>query len=369
MFGRTGRDPRSVDSAVPAPRASIAIELPHHGRTTSSSRLQRAASARRTSTTGPTPTARCGGSELPGAHGHEVSGVVSEVGDAAGGLAPGDRVCLEPALACACGSCEPCLAGRPRSCRNRSTLPVWGFADAIVVPARGLVPVPAGLDLEVACLAEPLASAVHGIRHGWSAPPAGASTACASQSSARERSVSAPSLAARALGAAEVTVVARHEHQARVAVALGADRVLEDDAEIRPVAPPATAAARRRGRGRERLGARDRLGRSRRTAARSSFSGCPTPALISMWRGSSSGMCMVLRSRLRDARRHLRLLDRARPPRGDRRRLSADHAPVPARRHRRRLPRGGEPRRRICPGRRRAKASTKRLTGDGGRLR
>ena len=37
-------------------------------------------------------------------------------------------------------------------------------------------------------------------------------------------------LAARALGAAEVTVVARHEHQARVAANLGADRVLDDDA-------------------------------------------------------------------------------------------------------------------------------------------
>lgn len=173
------------------------------------------------------------GSELPGAHGHEVSGVVSEVGDAVAELAPGDRVCLEPALACACGSCDPCLAARPRSCRNRSTLPVWGFADAIVVPARGVVPVPAGLDLEVACLAEPLASAVHGIRHSWSAAGggridglrvavvgAGAIGLCAV-------------LAARALGAAEVTVVARHEHQARVAVALGADRVL-DDVEARP---------------------------------------------------------------------------------------------------------------------------------------
>jgi threonine dehydrogenase-like Zn-dependent dehydrogenase len=102
------------------------------------------------------------------------------------------------------------------------------------VPARGVVPVPSGLDLELACLAEPLASAVHGIRHSWSAAGegridglgvavvgAGAIGLCAV-------------LAARALGAAEVTVVARHEHQARVAVALGADRVLDDDLEARP---------------------------------------------------------------------------------------------------------------------------------------
>ncbi len=177
------------------------------------------------------PESAMRGSELPGAHGHEVSGVVDEVGDAVVELAPGDRVVLEPALACACGSCDACLAGRPRSCRNRSTLPVWGFADAIVVPARGVVQVPAGLDLELACLAEPLASALHGIRHSWSARHdgridglrvavvgAGAIGLCAA-------------LAARALGAAEVTVVARHEHQARLAAALGADRVLDDDEE------------------------------------------------------------------------------------------------------------------------------------------
>ena len=171
------------------------------------------------------------GSELPGAHGHEVSGVVDEVGESVPELAPGDRVVLEPALACACGSCDACLAGRPRSCRNRSTLRVWGFADAIVVPARGVVRVPAGLDLELACLAEPLASALHGIRHSWSAAHdgridglrvavvgAGAIGLCAV-------------LAARALGAAEVTVVARHEHQARLATSLGADSVLGDDEE------------------------------------------------------------------------------------------------------------------------------------------
>jgi 2-desacetyl-2-hydroxyethyl bacteriochlorophyllide A dehydrogenase len=176
------------------------------------------------------PEAALPGSALPGVHGHEVSGIVTAAGVAAEGIAVGDRVCLEPALACSCGACPSCRSGRPHSCRNRTTLPVWGFADAILVPARGVVQVPPGVDLELACLAEPLAAAVHGIRHSSSAAGgridglevavigAGAIGLCAA-------------VAARSLGAAGVTVVARHEHQARIAAALGADRVVRDGPE------------------------------------------------------------------------------------------------------------------------------------------
>src|SRR5690349_7224659 len=109
------------------------------------------------------------GSERPGAHGHELAGVVTAVGDRVATLAPGDRVCLEPGLACACGACDACGDGRPRACRQRSALAVWGFADAIVVPARGLVAVPPGLDPDVASLAEPLSSALHGLRRSSTA--------------------------------------------------------------------------------------------------------------------------------------------------------------------------------------------------------
>jgi 2-desacetyl-2-hydroxyethyl bacteriochlorophyllide A dehydrogenase len=177
------------------------------------------------------PEAALPGAALAGVHGHEVSGIVTAAGRRAGGIAVGDHVCLEPALACSCGSCPSCRAGRPHSCRTRTTLPVWGFADAIVVPARGVVPVPPGVDLELACLAEPLAATVHGIRHSSSAAAggridgvkvavigAGAIGLCAA-------------VAARDLGAAEVTVVARHEQQARIADALGADRVVRDGPE------------------------------------------------------------------------------------------------------------------------------------------
>jgi (R,R)-butanediol dehydrogenase/meso-butanediol dehydrogenase/diacetyl reductase len=178
------------------------------------------------------PDAALRGSELAGVHGHEVSGVVTLTGDDARGIARGDRVCLEPALACSCGTCPPCLAAHPLSCRKRATLPIWGFADAIVVPARGVVLVPPGLDLELACLAEPLASAIHGIRHSSSASTGGRIDGLRVAVIGAGMIGLGATLAARHLGAGEVTVVARHAHQAHAAAALGADRILDDRAGV-----------------------------------------------------------------------------------------------------------------------------------------
>jgi L-idonate 5-dehydrogenase len=171
------------------------------------------------------------GSELPGAHGHELAGVVTAAGSGVDALAPGDLVCLEPGLACACGACDACRDGRPRSCGRRSALPVWGFADAIVVPARGLVAVPAGLDLDVASLAEPLSSALHGLRRSFTAAATGRLDGVEVAVVGAGAMGLCTVLAARALGAAAVTVVARHTHQARAGAALGADRALEDGSE------------------------------------------------------------------------------------------------------------------------------------------
>jgi 2-desacetyl-2-hydroxyethyl bacteriochlorophyllide A dehydrogenase len=166
----------------------------------------------------------------PGTHGHEIAGVVEQVGDAVTRVAPGDRVCLDPAAACGCGRCAACIAGDPMRCRAQAWLPVWGFAEALVAPERGVVRVPDGLDLVTACLAEPLASAVHGLRHSHAAAATGRIDG------AHVLVVGAGALglltvaAARRLGAALVTVVARHPHQAALAAAVGADAVVPHDA-------------------------------------------------------------------------------------------------------------------------------------------
>ncbi len=84
--------------------------------------------------------------------GHEVAGVVAEVGAQVEGIAPGDRVAVH--YLHACHRCRSCLAGDDHLCDAPlgflAFMTDGGFADRIVVPASAAVPVPAGLDLSVA---------------------------------------------------------------------------------------------------------------------------------------------------------------------------------------------------------------------------
>lgn len=97
--------------------------------------------------------------------GHELVGVVEEVGAATDRALIGTRVALEPSLAC--GRCRTCREGRYNICEN---LRVPGFqapggmAEACVVPADRLHPLPDGMALETGALVEPMAVAVHAAR-------------------------------------------------------------------------------------------------------------------------------------------------------------------------------------------------------------
>jgi 2-desacetyl-2-hydroxyethyl bacteriochlorophyllide A dehydrogenase len=81
--------------------------------------------------------------------GHEVSGVVAEVGDTVAGIAVGDRVAVH--YLHACHRCRSCRAGDDHLCDAPLGFLAFvtdgGFAERIVVPASAVVPVPEGLDL------------------------------------------------------------------------------------------------------------------------------------------------------------------------------------------------------------------------------
>jgi L-iditol 2-dehydrogenase len=93
--------------------------------------------------------------------GHEVSGVVAQVGDGVSDIAVGDRVSLCPILAC--GSCSFCRVGKRNRCPKRITLGYdenGGLAEYLLVPEPivrlgHVFKLPDSVPLDLASLLEP----------------------------------------------------------------------------------------------------------------------------------------------------------------------------------------------------------------------
>ncbi|WP_327588720.1 L-idonate 5-dehydrogenase [Nonomuraea sp. NBC_00507] len=101
--------------------------------------------------------------------GHEIVGRVRAAGPGAR-LSPGTPVAVHPLVSC--GKCRQCRAGRRNTCLDtgylgsaaRSPHVQGGFADVLVAPAERVLPLPEGLDLRTAAVAEPAAVAWHAVR-------------------------------------------------------------------------------------------------------------------------------------------------------------------------------------------------------------
>ncbi|MFI6346147.1 zinc-binding dehydrogenase [Streptomyces sp. NPDC050560] len=101
----------------------------------------------------------------PAVLGHEMSGTVAAVGPGTTGVSPGDRVTVMPLDWD--GTCPACLAGHQHVCQNLTFIGIdspGALQQWWNVPARCVVPLPAGLTLRHGALVEPVAVAVHDVR-------------------------------------------------------------------------------------------------------------------------------------------------------------------------------------------------------------
>ena len=101
--------------------------------------------------------------------GHEISGVVLEVGSAVSGLHAGMKAALDPSRPCL--SCGYCRAGRSNLCINMLFLGSagrfphvqGGFAEHLVLRQDQIVAVPDSTDLLQLSVAEPLSVGLHAV--------------------------------------------------------------------------------------------------------------------------------------------------------------------------------------------------------------
>jgi len=158
--------------------------------------------------------------------GHEMAGEVAACATGVRSVREGDRVAIEPMVVCR--ECEYCRSGMPQRCKRLRILGLQrdgGLADAVVVPGYALFSLPAALDWAVGALAEPTAICVHAVRLGGVG--LGARVLVLGAGTIGLLAV----LAARAAGAADVVVSARHPHQAAMARRFGASRVFAASAD------------------------------------------------------------------------------------------------------------------------------------------
>lgn len=188
--------------------------------------------------------------------GHEIVGEVveSQVPEAPiGALAV-----VDPLLGCLANGrplCGSCRVGHPATCEDVDRGPLHGYAigfadglgggwgDEVVVHASQIHLVPDGLAPDVAVLAEPLAVTLHALRR--SAPAdgpvlivGGGSVGLLAVVALRARPRPTPTV-----------IVTRHEHQARLAAALGAAVVEDSEDSIEELAARAGTSVRGRGSG------------------------------------------------------------------------------------------------------------------------
>jgi L-idonate 5-dehydrogenase len=158
--------------------------------------------------------------------GHEISGTIAAAAEGVS-LSTGQRVAINPSLPC--GECEKCREGMRNHCSNmqflgsamRSPHVDGGFRDFLVCDAAQAFPIPDSLSFAEAALAEPAAVCLHALAQAGDlvgravlitgAGPIGLLLVAL----------------CRMAGAARIVVTDRLEAPLKVALATGADHVID----------------------------------------------------------------------------------------------------------------------------------------------
>ncbi len=162
--------------------------------------------------------------------GHEVSGVVEEVGDGVEGFTVGDRVVTTHHVPC--NTCRYCLTDRHSVCDTLKAthFDPGGFSELVRLPAinvdRGTFKLPDQVSFEEASFVEPLACAVRAMRIARLEP--GQSVAVLGSGISGVLFIQL----ARAMGAGPIIATDIDEHRLTEAGRFGADAALPADSDV-----------------------------------------------------------------------------------------------------------------------------------------
>ena len=103
--------------------------------------------------------------------GHEICGVIEEVGANVRGYKAGEKVAIANVIPCGC--CPACLSGRENACMNRKAIGYefnGGFEEYILIPevcirSGNVVKLPEHVSFAAGALIEPLACCIRGLRN------------------------------------------------------------------------------------------------------------------------------------------------------------------------------------------------------------
>ncbi|HYC15859.1 MAG TPA: zinc-binding dehydrogenase [Pseudolabrys sp.] len=162
--------------------------------------------------------------QLPLVVGAEASGEIAEVGKGVTGFKPGNKVVMYGAMTC--GKCAACREGRDNLCENVSGIMgfhIDGFARELInLPARLVIPVPAGVSLrDAACAPIAFGTVEHMLFDNAKLKPGEVILVHAGGSGIGSVAIKM----AKALGCTVITTVG-DDSKAEKAKALGADHVI-----------------------------------------------------------------------------------------------------------------------------------------------